>query len=182
MSSSGDPFDVIGQLAALRRYARSLARDWDDAEDLVHDALVRAYERKQTFRSGGNLKNWLLSIVHNTYVDRVRKSRSHHRKLTAAAQLANVDEHADPDHAVRLSQLRSAFCLLPDEQRDALHLVAIEGLSYQEAAEVLGIPGGTLMSRISRAREKLRNIEQSTKKQGQDIHLKIVMGGKDDNG
>ena len=180
MNSGKDPFDVIGQLAALRRYARSLARDGDDAEDLVHDALVRAYERKQTFKTGGNLKNWLLSIVHNTYIDRLRQSRSQRQRLTEAAQLAEADDRADPDHAVRLRQLQSAFFVLPGEQRDALHLVAIEGLSYQQAAEALGIPVGTLMSRISRAREKLRALEQGEKDVRRNSHLKIIGGGKDD--
>lgn len=171
---------MIGQLAALRRYARSIARDGDDAEDLVHDALVRAYERKQTFKTGGNLKNWLLSIVHNTYIDRLRQSRSQHARLTAAAQLTEINDRTDPDHAVRLRQLQNAFFVLPDEQRDALHLVAIEGLSYQQAAESLGIPVGTLMSRISRAREKLRALEQSEKDVRRNSHLKIIGGGKDD--
>jgi RNA polymerase sigma-70 factor (ECF subfamily) len=180
MSSSRDPFDVIGQLAALRRYARSLARNGDDAEDLVHDALVRAYERKQTFKTGGNLKNWLISIVHNTYIDRLRQARSQHQRVTAAAQLAETSDRTDPDHAVRLRQLRSAFFTLPDEQRDALHLVAIEGLSYQEAAEALDIPIGTLMSRISRGREKLRALEQNDQGAHRSAHLKIIGGGKDD--
>ena len=65
------PFDVIGQLAALRRYARALVRNADEAEDLVHDALIRAYEKKQSFRRGGNLRTWLLSILHNAHIDRL---------------------------------------------------------------------------------------------------------------
>jgi len=69
------PFDVIGQLAALRRYARSLVRNSDEAEDLVHDALVRALEKKKSFRSGGNLRTWLLSILHNAHIDRLRQNR-----------------------------------------------------------------------------------------------------------
>nr|CAD6406081.1 RNA polymerase subunit sigma [Rhizobium sp. Q54] len=181
MNSGRDPFDVIGQLAALRRYARSLARDGDEAEDLVHDALVRAYEKKQTFRTGGNLRNWLLSIVHNTYIDRLRQSRSQRRRAAAAADLAQADDSSNPEHTVRLRQLRGAFFRLPDEQRDALHLVAIEGLSYQEAAEALGIPIGTLMSRVSRAREKLRALEQEPADLRRNSHLKVIGGGKDEN-
>lgn len=179
MSKNKQRFNVIGQLATLRRYALSLARNPDDAEDLVHDALVKAYERQVTFRSGGDIRNWLLSIVHNTHIDRLRHKRSHQRRNDAAAQL--VDEAVAPpqDHSVRLAQVRAAFMELPEEQREALHLVAIEELSYQEAAAVLGIPVGTLMSRISRARARLRAIEDA-EPASRWGHLKLI-GGKGDD-
>ena len=84
-SLASGAFDVIGQLAALRRYARSLVRNSDDAEDLVHDALLRAYEKKQSFRRGGNLRTWLLSILHNAHIDRIRQDRSLARRHDEAA-------------------------------------------------------------------------------------------------
>ncbi|MCJ8240484.1 sigma-70 family RNA polymerase sigma factor [Peteryoungia algae] len=179
MTTNSNPFNVIGQLAALRRYARSLVRNPDEAEDLVHDALVRALERRSTFRSDGSIRNWLMSILHNTHIDRLRRDRSVNRRHDAARELSETVTPAGQEHTVRLSQVRDAFLALPEEQREALHLVAIEELSYQEAADVLHIPVGTLMSRISRARARLRAMEG-----GEDAnpvsHLRIVGGNPDD--
>lgn len=154
-------FDVLGQLGALRRYARSLTRDGADAEDLVHDALVRAYERRASFRHGGNLRAWLLSILHNTFIDGKRSRRAEAARIERAGHLADTSLDAPQEHSIRLAQLREAFLGLGEEQRAALHLVAIEGLSYQEAAGALGIPLGTLMSRIGRARAALRELEET---------------------
>jgi RNA polymerase sigma-70 factor, ECF subfamily len=176
MDSNKRAFDVIGQLSTLRRYARSLARNASDAEDLVHDALVRAYERRSTFRSGASLRNWLLSIVHNTHIDRMRSAISRSRRDDTAAAEADLSYPPGQEHSVRLAQVREAFLMLPEEQREALHLVAVEDLSYQEAATALGIPIGTLMSRISRARATLRDFESSAKKPS---HLRIIGGGND---
>lgn len=151
--------DVVGQLPALRRYAHSLTRNAIDAEDLVQEALLRAYERSATFKSDGNLRGWLLSIVHNLFIDRVRSRSSArgHEQEFVARMTENLP--ANQFETLRLSQVRRAFDLLPDEQREALHLVTIEGLSYEEAATVLGIPAGTVMSRLSRGREALRRWE-----------------------
>jgi RNA polymerase sigma-70 factor (ECF subfamily) len=143
----------------LRRYARSLARDESQAEDLVQDALVRAYERRSSFRPGGNLRGWLLSILHNTFIDHRRRQVAEFRRLEQAAAVAETTAPADQESRVRLQQVQAAFMSLPDEQRAALHLVAIEGLSYQEAANTLKIPIGTLMSRLGRARATLRGFE-----------------------
>lgn len=167
-------FDIIGQLGSLRRYARSLTRDGIEAEDLVHDALVRAYERRDTFRSGGNLRAWLLSILHNTFIDRVRSRRSETARLEQAGYLAEDSTPAPQEQSVRLAQVRVAFFSLPEEQRSALHLVAIEGLSYQQAANASGVPLGTLMSRIGRARAALRQMEEAPVR-GKN-HLRIVGG------
>ncbi len=176
MSREKRSFDVIGQLGALKRYARSLARNSAEAEDLVHDALVRALERRSTFRTGANLRNWLFSIVHNTHVDRMRSSVARRRRDDAAVLEADIAYPAGQEHAVRLQQVRSAFMALPEDQREALHLVAVEDMSYQEAADALGIPVGTLMSRVSRARARLREFEDQNK---QAPNLRIV-GGTDD--
>lgn len=176
MDKKKRPFDVIGQLGALRRYARSLARNSSDAEDLVHDALVKAYERKSTFRTDANLRNWLLSIVHNTHIDRMRSAVARRRRDDAATLEVEPSYSAGQEHALRLRQVREAFMALPEEQREALHLVAVEDLSYPEAADALGIPVGTLMSRVSRARARLRAFEDEVKRPG---HLRLV-GGDDD--
>ena len=168
-------FDVVGQLGSLRRYARSLTRDSADAEDLVHDALVRAYERRGSFRTGGNLRAWLFSIMHNAFIDKLRARRSEAGRIEQAGHLADDSMPPSQDHSVRLAQVREAFLSLPDEQRSALHLVAIEGLSYAEAAEIAGVPLGTLMSRIGRARAALRELEEGAPTRGRN-HLRIVGG------
>jgi RNA polymerase sigma-70 factor (ECF subfamily) len=174
--------DVIGLLGPLRRYARSLAQDESQAEDLVQDALVRAYERRSSFRPGGNLRGWLLSILHNTFIDHRRRQVAEFRRLEQAAAVAETTAPPDQESRVRLQQVQAAFVSLPDEQRAALHLVAIEGLSYQEAANALKIPVGTLMSRLGRARATLRGFEAgfdlSQPPQGKRPCLRIV-GGSD---
>jgi RNA polymerase sigma-70 factor (ECF subfamily) len=109
MNGKTPSFNVIGQLAALRRYALSLVRNPDEAEDLVHDALVKAYERQSTFRTGASVRNWLMSILHNAHVDRLRQRRSQERRHDAAAELAEASVPANQDHSVRLTQLRNAF-------------------------------------------------------------------------
>lgn len=169
-------FDVIGQLAALRRYAMSLVRNKDDAEDLVNDALVRAYERHGSFRPDGNLRRWLFAILHNTHIDRLRHRKSAEQRDAIAAELFDPIVESGQEQVVRLNQVRAAFMELPEEQRQALHLVAIEEFSYQEAADMLGIPVGTLMSRLSRARTRLRAFEDA---HGTVPRLRIV-GGSDD--
>lgn len=174
MNPKTSRFDVLRQMGALRRYARSLTRDASDAEDLVHDALVQAYEKRASFRPGGNLRAWLLSILHNTFIDGVRSRRSEAARAAESGRLAEGASPPSQEHSVRLSQIREAFLGLPEEKRAALHLVAIEGLSYQEAADTLGIPLGTLMSRIGRARAALREMEDGAPAKGS--HLRIVGG------
>lgn len=174
MRSDRPRFDVLGELAALRRYARALLRDGTDSEDLVHDALVRAYERRSQFRPDGNLRSWLLSILHNVFVDRLRSRLAETSRMDRLGALSD-DALAPPqEHAVRLAEVWAAFHSLPDEQRAALHLVAIEGLSYQDAASALDIPLGTLMSRIGRARAALRAFDSADP--GRPARFRIVGG------
>jgi RNA polymerase sigma-70 factor (ECF subfamily) len=174
--------DVVGLLGALRRYARSLTRDETRAEDLVQDTLVRAYERRSSFRPGGNLRSWLLSILHNTFIDSRRRHVAELRRLEHAASFVDTAAPPEQESRVRLQQVQAAFMSLPDEQRAALHLVAIEGLSYQEAANALNIPVGTLMSRLGRARAALRGFEAGADlaqpSQSKRPSLRIV-GGSD---
>jgi RNA polymerase sigma-70 factor (ECF subfamily) len=184
MRAQKPSFDVIGQLSALRRYARSLTRDEHDAEDLVQDTLVRAYERRAGYDASRNIRVWLLSILHNAFIDGGRAKRAEAKRVLRAAELAPGAEGPAQEHHVRLADVRRAFLDLPDEQRSALHLVAIEGLSYAEAANALGIPSGTLMSRLARARATLRALEEADGRSRPDApprpsHLKIV-GGSDE--
>jgi len=173
--------DVIGLLGPLRRYARSLTRDDTQAEDLVQDTLVRAYERHGSFRSGGNLQSWLLSILYNAFIDGRRRHSAEARRLEQAVAVAETAALPPQESQIRFQQVQAAFLRLPDEQRAALHLVAIEGLSYQDAATALNIPIGTLMSRLGRARAALRAFEAGTDARPSEAgrpHLRIV-GGSD---
>lgn len=175
----------MGQLAALKRYARSLARNESDAEDLVHDTLVRAYEKQGEFREDGSLKSWLMSVLHNTFVDRMRARRSERTRLDNLAELSERAMLPGQEHSVRLAQIRKAFMSLPDDQRETLHLVAVEGVTYADAARMLGVPVGTVMSRLSRARAALRELESggdSARDEGSTAVPRLrVVGGNDDD-
>jgi RNA polymerase sigma factor (sigma-70 family) len=180
-SDSGDrKFNVLGELPSLRRYARTLTHSDIDAEDLVHDALVRAYEKRGSFRAGADLRVWLLSIMHNIFVDGTRVRSAEAQRLKRVGQLVDQELPPTQDHHVRLCQIRQAFVELPDEQRAALYLIAIEGLGYAEAAAALGIPVGTLMSRIARARNALRAVDDSDPSALASVpkhrHLRLVGG------
>lgn len=171
MTTPKTPPKVMDELPALRRYALSLTRHGADAEDLVHDALVRALERGSGYRPEGSLRGWLMSILHNLHIDRLRSGKSAAGRDRALAD--EVEERIAPSQvdSVRLSQVRRAFDDLPVEQREALHLVTIEGLSYDEAAVILDVPSGTVMSRVSRGREALRRWEAGPS-------LRLVKGGE----
>ena len=156
---SGD--DVIAQLAPMRRYARTLTRDEIQAEDLVHDALVRAYERRTTFRAGADLRTWLSLDPAQHLRRRWRQRDAELQREAEIGRLQRDSRPAEQESRVRLAADRPAFLTLPEEQRAVLHLVAIEGLSYKEAASALGIPIGTLMSRLGRARAALRAFEET---------------------
>ncbi|MEK0083799.1 sigma-70 family RNA polymerase sigma factor [Benzoatithermus flavus] len=148
--------DIASHLGALRRYALVLTRNVDQAEDLVQDALVRAMSGAHTWRPGHDVRKWLLAIVHNTHVSRQRRLKL---EAATAEQLGREASEAIPPRQAEqfhLSRTVEALMTLPEEQREALVLVAFEGMAYKEAAELLGIPLGTLMSRLARGREALR--------------------------
>ena len=151
-----DSFPVLDHLDGLRRYAMSLTRDLDAADDLVHDTLVKAYDKRRTFRADGDLRRWLLAILHNAFVNDLRRLRVADAKAISAAALRTDRLEAPQDYAVEISRVRETFDRLPVEQRAVLHLVVSEGLSYQEVSQLLNIPVGTVMSRLSRARAALR--------------------------
>ncbi len=169
-------FNVAGELGALKRYAWSLTRDEHEAEDLVHDTLVRAYEGRASFKADGDLKTWLFSVLHNTFISKVRSRRAYDARLGHVAELADTQVEPEQEARLRLAQIRTAFMALPADQREVLHLVAIEGMAYQEAAATLSIPLGTLMSRLGRARAALRALESADAKV---VPLRLV-GGSDD--
>lgn len=173
-------FNVVDQLQALRRYARSLARNESDAEDLVQQTLVQAYVKRSSFHQGGNLRAWLFGILHNAFISEWRRSVAEARRIQDSTDFRPDHQSPDQEHAVRLAQIREAFFALPEDQRAVLHLVGIEGMSYADASTTLGIPVGTLMSRLSRARAALRDFEQAPSAEGRRIAALRVIGGTDE--
>jgi RNA polymerase sigma-70 factor (ECF subfamily) len=142
-------------IPALRRYAWALLRDEAAADDLVQDCLERALSRWQLRRRDGNLRAWLFAILHNRFIsDRRRdKRRGMTLPLDEGPEAASP---SDSESGVTRRDLLEALALLPEEQRAVVLLVGVEDLSYEDAAQTLGVPIGTVMSRLSRGREKLR--------------------------
>jgi RNA polymerase sigma-70 factor (ECF subfamily) len=148
--------DMVAHLGALRRYALVLTRNPDQAEDLVQEALARAIGAASTWRPGSDLRRWLLAIVHNLHNQRQRRRQLEISATSEAGWLLEEAAPAAQPDRVHLTQTIAALMALSEEQREALILIAFEGLSYRDAAAILGIPTGTLMSRLARGREALR--------------------------
>ncbi len=160
MEHQSDSLDVVGQLEPLRRYALSLTRDPTEAEDLVQDTLLRAIERQAQHDRSASLRGWLMAILHNRFLDRARSLRTREAGQAEFGRSIEPFVAGSQEGHVRLADLRRAFAQLPDEQRAVLHLVCVEGLTYDKAAALLSIPVGTLVSRLSRARARLRELEE----------------------
>ena len=147
--------DFVQFIPRLRRYARALTGDRACADDLVQDTLERALTKFHLWQPGSNLRAWLFTIMHNVFVNQLRAQ--------PAGMTDGLDDEAAP-MAVRPMQsdwlevrdLQIALQRLPDEQREVLLLVGLEQMTYEETSGVLGIPTGTVMSRLSRARGRLR--------------------------
>jgi RNA polymerase sigma-70 factor (ECF subfamily) len=180
MKSKTPEFDVVAELPALMRYAQALTHDPVAAEELVQDALVRAYDRRSTFDPRFSLRAWLFSILHNTFVSSYRRRRAEARREQIAADLATSVADPVQEQAAELQRIGAAFQALPLDQRTVLHLVTVEGLSYAEAAQALEIPVGTVMSRLSRARAALRNVIEGGPRPATRSHLHLV-GGKNEH-
>jgi RNA polymerase sigma-70 factor (ECF subfamily) len=172
----GDKIDIVGQIDILRRYARVLTRNASAADDLVQSTFLRAHERAATFRQGADERVWLMSILHNIFIDERRSARASQARERAWMDLNPGFSAPSGEPAARLRQIREAFLSLSQEQREALHLVAVEGFELAEAAKILGVPTGTVMSRVGRAREALRDFETSGRKGLKARSFKIVGG------
>ena len=144
---------LAGLLPSLRRLARALTRDRDAADDLVQETLARALTHESLWR-GGSLKAWVVTILLNQHRNRQRALSR--RGRTDPFDEARIAGGLPASTDVELKAIERGLALLPDEQREVLLLVALEGLTYKEAADALGIPIGTVMSRLSRARASLR--------------------------
>ncbi len=148
-----DAESIVELIPLLRRYARALAGDRAAADDLVQDTLERAWSKFHLYRRGTDLRAWLFTVMHNVYVNQLRAARPGVPLENEMPELARPAGEAD---ALVLRDLERAIRRLPAEQREVLLLVALEDMSYGAAARALDIPIGTVMSRLSRAREKLR--------------------------
>lgn len=156
--------ELVALLPRLRRFARTLCHDADMADDLVQAACERALKAADSFVAGTRFDSWMYRIVQNLWIDRRRSSASRgpHVDLDSALELPGSDGRRDTEAKLTLAKVRGAIAELPEEQRLVLALVSIEGLSYRDAAEQLGVPLGTVMSRLSRARGKLMALVAGT--------------------
>jgi RNA polymerase sigma-70 factor (ECF subfamily) len=157
---------ILAELPRLRRYARALLRDRDEADDLVQDCIERALVRLDSWQSGDNPRRWLFTIMHHLFVDQLRrvKRRGKMVELETAQGAAMSTEASQLDSLAAREVMQALQAIAPD-RRSALVLVAVEGLTYAEAATVLGVPAGTVMSRIARGREELRKeLEESSRR------------------
>lgn len=149
--------ELVALVPRLRRFALSLAGNAQDADDLVQAACEKALKNSAQFQPGTRMDSWMYRIVQTLWLD----DRRRHKVRGAAidpddAHLSDEGKAASlPEDRMMLAHVRRAMATLPEGQREVLSLVAIEGLSYRETAETLGLPVGTVMSRLSRARENL---------------------------
>ncbi len=148
---------IVPYIPRLRRYARALTGDAEQAEDLVQETLARALGRLHLWRRDSNLRAWLFSIMHNLFINDCRRQSNR-------PDGQRLDERAPPSLAASSAETQAVFHdveqalqQLSEEQRAVVLLVSLEGLSYDETARVLGIRKGTVMSRLHRARERLRH-------------------------
>jgi RNA polymerase sigma factor (sigma-70 family) len=156
---------LVDLIPRLRRYARALVGDRATADDLVQDTLERAWAKLHLYRRGTDLRAWLFTVMHNVHVNRVRASRP---TDTLEDEMPELAQRAAQGDGLLVRDLDRGIALLPAEQRAVLLLVTLEEMSYEQVARTLGIPIGTVMSRLSRAREKLRALMQ-----GQPVAAKL---------
>ncbi|NJD23871.1 MAG: sigma-70 family RNA polymerase sigma factor [Betaproteobacteria bacterium] len=165
-----DSHALLAELPRLRRYARALVGDRAGADDLVQDTLERAWLRAGQWRPGSDLRAWLFGIMHNLRIDQLRRSGP--VQLSLDEEEHDVATRATQGDALEVMALDRALAGLPEEQRAVLLLVAVEEMSYADIAVALGIPVGTVMSRLSRGRERLR---QALEGRGAATPLRVVI-------
>ena len=147
--------EIAGHVDQLRRYALVLTRNPDEAADLVQDTLLRAIDASHGYNDNYDMRKWLFAILHNGWISNRRRAATR-LAADALARPALAEPASQTDH-VFLTQTLAALARLPDDQRAAVVLVAVEGIGYRDAADILGVPVGTLMSRLARGRAALRD-------------------------
>jgi RNA polymerase sigma-70 factor (ECF subfamily) len=159
--------DLVAALPRLRRYARVLTGDAHRADDLVQDTLARAWEKRRLWQAGSDLRAWLFTIMHNVHANQYSLRQREYAMTSLDADEGpaagwEIPVRATQADRLELTEVFVQIGRLPVEQREVLILAAIEELRYEEISEVLGVPIGTVMSRLSRARDKLRRMNAET--------------------
>jgi RNA polymerase sigma-70 factor (ECF subfamily) len=147
---------VESEIPRLRRYARALTRDASRADDLVQSCLVRAIAKQHLWQPGTDLRAWLFTILHNQHVNDVRRGVREGVAVPVEDVASALTVEANAGASLQLRDLERALTRLPDEQRQVILLVGLEGMHYEEVATILNIPIGTVRSRLSRGRDTLR--------------------------
>jgi RNA polymerase sigma-70 factor, ECF subfamily len=150
--------EIQAEIPRLRRYARALTRDAVLADDLVQDCLTRALDKLHLWQKGTDLRAWLFTILHNQYVNHVRRSVREGATVGLSGDEPLLTQAPEQGCRLELRDLERAIAKLPKEQRSAILLVGLEGMGYEEVAAVLDVPVGTVRSRLSRGREALRRL------------------------
>ena len=146
------------QIPRPRRYARALTRNLARSDDLAQDTLARAIAKEHLWQPGTNLRAWLFTLMHNQHVNNVRRIAREGVTVELDAVSSSLVATTDPTSSRQLRELDRALSRLADEQRQTVLLVGLEGMSYQEAAEIFNVPVGTVRSRLSRGRDNLRRL------------------------
>lgn len=153
---------MVGQIPSLRRYACALVADRTRADDLVQDCLERAWSRSHLFHGQGDIRVWLFTILHNLFVSSVRRQSRQPVVIPLIDHVEGPSVHPVQEINVEIADLDRALGGLSVDQRAAVLLVGVEDMTYQEAAAVLAVPVGTLMSRLHRGRKQLRALMAGT--------------------
>ena len=148
------------QIPRLRRYARALTRDFSQADDLVQNCLTRAVAKQHLWQNGTDLRAWLFTILHHQHVNHIRRSirEGSHVELEELPELPELTAQPDAIAMLQLRDLKAALGKLELHQREVILLVGLEEMSYAEVANVLNVPVGTVRSRLSRGRDRLRRL------------------------
>ena len=146
---------MLALLPRLRRFAAGLARDPADGDDLCQATVLRALDRRAQWQPGTRLDSWMMTMMRNIWIDEQRARMRRGETFVAEEAGLGVGEGGGQEAAVELNVIDRALRTLPDEQREAVLLVMVEGYSYKEAAEIVGCPVGTLNSRLVRGRDAL---------------------------
>lgn len=151
------------QIPDLLRYAKALTRNTDMAEDLIQDCLERAWSKRSLWNPQRKLRPWLFTIMHNLYINEISKLVNKHQHVSVDVSM--IDERVDDSQVLRINELDKALEKLKPEYREIVLLVGLEGMSYKEVAAITDLPLGTVMSRLSRAREKLKQLMDGSETQ-----------------
>ena len=169
---------VEQEIPRLRRYARALTRSSDRADDLVQDTLLRALTKLHLWQPGTDIRAWLFTIMHHQYVNTVRREARETASVDIEHISSNLVATTDPTARRQLVELDHALAQLSADQREILLLVGLEGMDYESVAQILDVPVGTVRSRLSRGRERLRELLGRDRRPQQTGHSPDTEGPK----